>query len=406
MKNLFLFICLLPILAEAQTINYSLDLTIKGYSKKAKLTVSIGKIEYTNSCIAAGGRFKFNGNTNGIVEGQEIIDAQIELLEQDTDGVYRTFANPCPIILCSGKITATAKIVVDNTGVPTLKMVAIKDDLGINIEDLNFGRFCDRIKIDAFKKLDDIEEKYRTSSSKNTKTGLAEKNHQILLLGNHAEEEISLYKINTIRTHPNSLFSALLISRDLITLVNVSVPGVTAISTKSIAKTQESIKLLSPALQKSKMVETLYKQIDLYNSLLVGGTPPELIVYDSSGNEIKVSSYRGKYVYVYFTSSRCTPCRAHLNGLMVAYNKYHPGNKFEMIAYCYEQDRKDFMDYIRSLRYPWKFCSDTIGRNNASLPWLCPNKSSGFLLDPTGKIIARDIYDDELMAKLKEVIGD
>ena len=56
----------------------------------------------------------------------------------------------------------------------------------------------------------------------------------------------------------------------------------------------------------------------------VGEEAPELVTFDTSGNLVRLSDFRGQPVWLNFWGSWCPPCRAEFPDLQAAYEELNP----------------------------------------------------------------------------------
>jgi peroxiredoxin len=137
-------------------------------------------------------------------------------------------------------------------------------------------------------------------------------------------------------------------------------------------------------------------------SVQVGNTSPEFEQKDVKGGTVKLSDFRGKYVLLDFWASWCGPCRADNPNLIKAYQKFKKKG-FEILGISLDNSsqKNAWLRAIEKDNLEWTQVSDLRGTDNAvaklygvlAIP-------ANFLLDPSGKIIARDLRGDELQQKL------
>ncbi|MEO1255597.1 MAG: TlpA disulfide reductase family protein, partial [Bacteroidota bacterium] len=139
--------------------------------------------------------------------------------------------------------------------------------------------------------------------------------------------------------------------------------------------------------------------------LAIGKTAPEISLQNPQGEEISLSSLRGNYVLVDFWAAWCRPCRAENPNLVRAYQKYQDEN-FEIMQVSLDRTRDKWLTAIQQDGLPWIHVSDLkFWRSQAALDYQVSAIPASFLIDPEGKIIAKNLRGVLLEAKLKEIFG-
>jgi peroxiredoxin len=129
---------------------------------------------------------------------------------------------------------------------------------------------------------------------------------------------------------------------------------------------------------------------------------------DINGNTVSLSDFKGKYVLFDFWASWCGPCRAENPNVVVAYNKYKDKN-FTILGISLDQPgKKDaWMKAVEKDGLPWTQVSDLkFWNNEAALLYGVKSIPQNFLVDPSGKIVAKNLYGAELHETLEKFLND
>ena len=128
---------------------------------------------------------------------------------------------------------------------------------------------------------------------------------------------------------------------------------------------------------------------------------------DTTGKNISLSSFRGKYVLVDFWASWCGPCRNENPNVVENYKKFSSKN-FTVLGVSLDRpgQKNKWVEAINHDNLTWTHVSDLqFWENSAAQLYHIKGIPQNILVDPEGKIVGKNLRGPDLEAKLCELLG-
>lgn len=136
----------------------------------------------------------------------------------------------------------------------------------------------------------------------------------------------------------------------------------------------------------------------------IGAQAPDFVQKDVDGRPVRLSDYRGQYVLLDFWASWCKPCRAENPAVVKAYSDYKSKNFTVLgVSLDNEQLRGAWLKAIKEDGLTWTQLID-LDEQKASDIYHVQAIPQNFLIDPKGKIVAKNLRGEELAGKLAEIL--
>lgn len=202
-----------------------------------------------------------------------------------------------------------------------------------------------------------------------------------------------------VSSHPKAFISVLIIEG----MFNQATPDIKKIK-GYYDQLDESIKKTKHGKKIKKQLDELSNPIAVVNELKAGDMAPDFTAPDATGKSVSLKQSMGKITIVDFWASWCNPCRAENPNMVALYKEFH-GKGLNIISVSLDSDAAKWKGAIAKDGLTWtqvsnlKEMEDPIA--DAYGVKLIPTT---FVLDASGKILARDLRGAELKEKIKSLL--
>lgn len=163
--------------------------------------------------------------------------------------------------------------------------------------------------------------------------------------------------------------------------------------------------LLSPEVKNTKAGKEYGDLVALWVRTNVGQTAPDFVQKDPTYKPVSLYDLRGKYVLLNFWATWCGPCIQEKPGLRKVYARYKDKG-FEILDVSMTDkthqfgDRDKWLKKINDMQLTWK---NVYGDEAVELYGI-QTVPQNFLIDPQGKIIAKNVYGEVLNNKMASLL--
>ena len=281
------------------------------------------------------------------------------------------------VFLANGKVTFEG----DTAGFMTHRFIGSS----LNDEYLEYGKYI--ASLDEMKRMNVVQEQKRKAFEAKEVALEKELSEERVKLGREVMKKIVEYKPDGRKSH-------------------VAAAKVAELAySMGLEDQMYAVSLFDGDFTESYYINSLKNNIEREKKVAIGVKAPDFRLKDLSGKEYTLADFKGKYVYMDFSASWCGWCKKELPFIREAYGKLKNEN-IVFITINMDDKRELWEGDVKKENIEWLCLSDLNGmQSELARSYNISGIPAVFVLDPDGKIIARNVRQQGMVEYLTGLFG-
>ncbi|HWV65883.1 redoxin domain-containing protein, partial [Chitinophaga sp.] len=162
--------------------------------------------------------------------------------------------------------------------------------------------------------------------------------------------------------------------------------------------------LLSPEARRTDVGQRLWTRLEVLKRRAPGALVKDFAIPSLNGQSVRISDFKGKYLFIDFWASWCGPCRAENPNVLRAYNDFKEKN-FTVLGISVDEQGDKWKEAVEKDKMPWTQVSDLKGMASEVAKYYgILAIPSTMLLDPEGRIITTNLRGEKLHEELRKIL--
>ena len=166
------------------------------------------------------------------------------------------------------------------------------------------------------------------------------------------------------------------------------------------------INAMDTAVANTQVIKDLKVRVEKMKTVAIGQKAPDFSLNDPEGNPVSLYSRVGaKLLLVDFWAAWCGPCRQENPNVVKVYNEFNKKG-FDVFGVSLDRTKDAWVKAIADDKLTWTHVSDLQYWNSAAAQLYAVSAiPANFLLDENGVIVGRNLREQALYNKVKEVLA-